>query len=274
MNITDMNIGQTMRLKSGYDMPALGLGTWKLRGGNCQEIVTAAIEMGYTHFDTAEAYENEQQIGDAIKWYDREKLFITSKVSPSHLNRKDLLKACSQSLKKLKTDYIDLYLIHWPNDDIPMRETFEALQSLVKKRMIRSAGVSNFDLHRIQSALTVSQVPICNLQIEYHPYTKRDDIIKLCQQEGITITAYSPLARGKVLNDEIITKIAKKYDKTPAQVTLKWLLQKGNIVIPKASSAEHLKENMRVFDWVLDQADIDKIDGIQTQQRFVDTKYT
>jgi diketogulonate reductase-like aldo/keto reductase len=265
---------KSYRLKSGYEMPVLGLGTWELKGKVCTDTVRKAIESGYRHIDTAELYENEPEIGEALKSFDREKLFITSKAASKNLGRDDLFKACQRSLSKLGTDYLDLYLMHWPNDKVPLSETLEAMQQLVDKRMIGSVGLSNFDMGRIKEALSVSSVPICNLQIEYHPFTHREKLPEFCLEEGITITAYCPLARGKVLNDPTLKKIAEKYDRTAAQVSLKWLVQKGNIVIPKASSEAHLRENMEIFDWELSEDDINSIDNIRNSQRLVDTRYT
>ncbi len=261
-------------LKSGYDMPALGLGTWELTGRTCEEIIPVAIEMGYRHIDTAELYENEGEIGNAIKGFNRESLFITSKVASTNLNGNDLRQACQRSIKKLGTDYLDLYLVHWPNESIDLAETLEAMQELVEQGMIRSVGLSNFEKQRTEKALSISSVPICNLQIEYHPFTKRKELPEFCKANEITITAYSPLARGKVFKNQTLKKIAEKYQKSAAQVSLKWLLQKGNIVIPKASSQDHLEQNMELFDWQLDLEDIERIDNIQNQRRLVDTQYT
>ncbi len=261
-------------LKSGYEMPALGLGTWQLTGQNCIDIVRQAIEMGYRHIDTAELYENEAEVGQALKGVERSELFITSKVGTKHFSRNDLIKACEGSLDKLGTDYLDMYLLHWPNDDVDIAETLEAVNELSKKDMIRSFGLSNFDVSRMEEVISVSAVPISNLQIEYHPFTDRQELPKYCRQERIIITAYSPLARGKVFKDQTLVQIADKHGKTAAQVSLRWLLQKGHVVIPKSSSKEHLQQNMEIFDWQLDEDDIDAIDGIEKDQRLIDTKYT
>jgi len=270
--ISEMN--KPFRLKSGYDMPVLGLGTWELTGKTCEDTIRKAVELGYRHIDTAEHYENESEIGQALKNFDRDKLFITSKVSPKNFAKQDMLKACRRSLTKLGTDYLDLYLLHWPNDDIPIDGTLEAMQQLIEKGMIRSAGLSNFDVERIRQILSVSSVPICNLQLEYHPFTHREDLPQFCQKEEIAITAYSPLARGRVFENPTIKQIADKYSKSAAQISLRWLLQKGNIVIPKASSEQHLRDNMQIFDWKLNREDMENIDDIESRQRLVDTRYT
>jgi len=261
-------------LASGYYMPALGLGTWELTGKTCEKIIPQAIEMGYRHIDTAELYGNEAEIGRSLKGTDRDSLFITSKVASRNLAKEKVLKACRGSLERLRTDYLDLYLLHWPNDNIPLGETLAAMQQLVDKGLVRSVGLSNFDKERIQRVLSISGVPICNLQIEYHPFTQREHLPAFCSRQGITITAYSPLARGKVFKDPTIQRLATELNKSPAQISLRWLLQKGNIVIPKASSREHLRDNMQIFDWRLSDRDMESIDRIRSRQRLVDTTYT
>lgn len=265
---------KTLLLKTGFEIPVLGLGTWELGGQKCRDAVRLAIELGYRHIDTAELYGNEAEIGNAIEDFDRTRLFITSKVASSHLAKKDVPDACNRSLDKLGTDYLDLYLIHWPNDEIPLEETLEAMCELVEKNYVRSIGLSNFDVERTKKAISISSEPITNLQIEFHPFTHRHVLPEFCRDEGITITAYSPLARGAVFKDETLVKIAEKYDKTPAQLSLKWLIQKGYIVIPKASSKEHLVSNMQIVDWQIDEKDMSSIDQIQHEQRLVDFKYT
>jgi len=265
---------QTYKLKSDYTIPVLGLGTWELNGAACEKAVSIALELGYRHIDTAELYNNETEIGRAIKKIDRSQLFITSKVSSSNLHPHDLTEACKASLDRLGTDYLDLYLLHWPNDSIPIEQTMEAMQKLIGDGRVRSAGLSNFDVNRIEAAVSVSQAPICNNQVEYHPYRPRQKIPRFCQEHGITVTAYCPLARGKVLKDATLKKIGGKYGKSPAQVSLRWLLQKGAIVIPKASSKEHLKANMELDGWELSGEEMEIIDALGVEKKLVDSKYT
>jgi diketogulonate reductase-like aldo/keto reductase len=270
----DKALNKSLKLKSGYEMPVLGLGTWKLTGSECETIVRKALEFGYRHIDTAELYENEQYIGNALQNIDRKSLFITSKVANTHLAKNKVLQACQRSLDKLKTDYLDLYLIHWPNDDAALGQTLEAMQQLIEQGKIRSFGLSNFDVERIKKVQNTGDIPISNLQIEYHPLTSRKELPRFCDQQGILITAYSPLAQGKVFENATLTEIAEKYNKSAAQVSLKWLIQKGNIVIPKASSEDHLKANTEIFDWQFEQEDLNRIDNIEMQERLVDTTYT
>jgi len=270
----DAQIPKRLKLKSGYEMPVLGLGTWELTGEECVEIVRRAVDAGYEHIDTAEAYGNESEIGGALEGADREKLFITSKVASENLDKAGVLEACKGSLGRLRTDYLDLYLAHWPNDEISLAETVEGMRQLVEEGMVRSVGLSNFDVERIKKVLSIGGVQISNLQIEYHPFTRRTVLPEFCAREGITVTAYSPLARGRVFENATLMGIAEKHDKSAAQVSLRWLVQKGNIVIPKASSEEHLLGNMDIFDWELDEEDMESIDKIESQQRLVDTRYT
>ncbi len=271
--MTTKTIKKTLPLTSGYEMPVLGLGTWQLRGSQCQEAVQTAIELGYRHIDTATLYENESDIGKAITNYNREELFITSKAPQDSLGRRDLLDVCHRSLEKLGTDYLDLYLLHWPNDDIPLEETLESVQEISEQGRIRSFGLSNFDIERIKKVLALTNVPVSNLQIEYHPFTRRKTLPAFCLQEEITITAYSPLARGKVFENETIRDIAEAHGKNCGQVSLRWLVQMGHIVVPKASSPEHLRGNMDVFEWSLTQEEMDRMDRLEGE-RLIDTKYT
>jgi diketogulonate reductase-like aldo/keto reductase len=255
-------------------MPVLGLGTWELRGKTCEKVVNMALELGYRHIDTAELYRNETEIGKAIRDFDRSQLFITSKVSSSNLRTNDLLEACKASLDRLDTDYLDLFLVHWPNDAIPLEQTMKGMQKLVADGRVRSIGVSNFDVRRMEQAMSVSQQPICNNQVEYHPFRSRRKITEFCQEHDISVTAYCPLARGKVLKDATLQKIAKKYGKTPAQISLLWLLKKCAIVIPKAGSQKHLKENMDLDGCELSGEDIEAIDSLGPSRKLVDTTYT
>ncbi len=265
---------KSLMLKTGYRIPVLGMGTWQLSGRKCTEAVEAAIDSGYRHFDTAEAYKNEEYIGHAIKKIDRSEIFITSKVSPSHFGYEAVLKACRQSLDKLGSEYLDLYLLHWPNDKIRLSETMQAMGELVNRKMIRSAGLSNFDIGRIKKAIDVSPVPICNDQVEYHPFTHRVELPNFCRENDIILTAYSPLARGRVFENSTLQDLAKRHSKTPAQITLRWLTQKGIVVIPKASSIEHLKDNMSIADFELSAEEMQMIDNIKAQERLIDRSFT
>ena len=257
-------------LQSGDTIPILGLGTWNLRGKECTSVVKKAIDLGYRHIDTAEMYQNEEAIGKAIKGLDRSQLFITSKVWYTHLRHNDIIKACNQSLKKLGTSYLDLYLIHWPVNTVPFEETFSALVELYDGGLIKNIGVSNFTQFQIKRALQYCSVPIITNQVEFHPYLYQKDLLEFCGKYNILITAWSPLIKGAVFNDSTLKKIAKNHDRTAAQIALRWLVQKDIIVIPKTRSEARLKENMDLFDWELSEEEVAAIDAIPTQKRLID----
>jgi len=267
-------LNQTYRLLSGYSMPVFGLGTWFLSGSTCERIVRMAIQLGYRLIDTAELYGNEDEIGKAMRGFDRSGLFITSKVSSAHLSTNDLIDACRRSLDHLGTGYLDLYLIHWPNDAIPIEYTMEGMEYLVQQRAVRSVGVSNFDVGRLREAIAASNVPICNDQVEYHPYRPRREIPEFCREHNIALTAYCPLAKGAVLRDPVLTRIGRRHGKSAAQISLRWLLHRGAIVIPKAGSLNHLKENIDLDGWELSVGEMQEIDNIGIEAKVVDTVYT
>ncbi len=264
---------QTKELASGLQMPTLGLGTWTLNGAEGRRAIEAALDMGYRHIDTAEMYENHETVGEAIAGYDRAELFVTSKILPDRLHYDEVIASCDAALLQLDTDYLDLYLIHWPNPDVPMPQTFDALQHLVEEGKIRDMGVSNFQPRRLRRALEITPHPIANNQVEMHPFLYQRELIELCLENDVTVTAYAPLARGAVFEDETLQVIAEKYDRTPGQVSLRWLLHKGCIVIPRSRSEEHLRENMQLFDWELSPTDVAAIDEIPREERVINPSF-
>jgi 2,5-diketo-D-gluconate reductase B len=261
----------TVCLSSGWQMPVLGLGTWRLSGETCTRVVRKALELGYCHLDTAEMYGNHRDIARAIKGFDRASLFITSKVPPGSLRHRSVHRMCEKALRELGTDYLDLYLIHWPNPDVPMEETFRALAELQEQGKVRSIGVSNFSVRRLTEAVGVSEAPIVTNQIEFHPLLYQRELLEFCRSHGVVVTAYCPLARGAVLRNEVITELARKHGRTPAQIALRWLVQKGIVVIPKTSSEERLRENMAIFDWSLPAENEREIDDIGESARLIDS---
>ena len=255
---------ESVKLKSSSEMPILGLGTWDLRGQACVQAVKMALNLGYTHIDTAWMYENQGAIGDALKEVgaDRERLFITSKVWNTHLHFDGVLEQCEESLRDLQTSYLDLFLIHWPNEAVPLDETFRAMKQLSDEGKVQNVGVSNFSVNLLEESQSVSEVPITVNQIKYHPGEQKRDVLQWCNEHRVVVTAYTPLGRGEILVEPALVEIAERLSKTPGQVALRWLVQQGMVVIPKASSEGHLKENTDVFDWFLSEVDMEKVDKL------------
>lgn len=260
-----------IQLASGYSIPQIGLGTWFLSGRECFEAVSTALDFGYTLIDTAAAYENEQDIGKAIEesGINRSTLFLTTKIWYQKLRAKDVVDQCNRSLDLLRTDYIDLLLVHWPNRFIPMRETFEGFEQLVEERKVRSTGVSNFTIRHIKEAQKSTALKLSVNQIEFHPFLYQKNILQYCNDFNISIMAYSPLARGKVLHSELLKEIAVKKEKQVSQIVLAWLLRKNIIVIPKASSDEHLKANIEAINVELTDRESSLIDSISENERII-----
>ncbi len=255
-------------------MPVFGLGTWRLADAECSEMVAAALELGYTQIDTADMYENHVAVGKGLQGFDRETYFLTSKVPPDKLRPEDVVATCERNLEELGVEYLDLYLIHWPNHDIPMEDTFAGFELLVQRGMVRSIGVSNFVVQRLHRAIGISAVPICINQVEYHPMLNQSKLHEFCMKNAIYLTAYCPLGRGEALRLAVIQKLAEHYGKTPAQICLRWLLQKSIVAIPKTSSRERLAENMRLFDWDLAAEDMQRIDDIPLNKRLINPDFS
>lgn len=241
-------------LKSGAPMPLVGLGTWTLRGQEATDAVEAALGVGYRHIDTAEVYGNQRAISDGIRaaGVPREELFIVSKVAREHLRYEEVLAAARQTLADLRTDYLDLYLIHWPNPSVPIRETLVALSELQRKDSIRAIGVSNFTPQHLKEALETGVATIENDQVPYHPHANQEPLRQLCEEQGIVVTAYSPLGRGDIVRNVHVQDLAEASGRTPAQLVLRWLVEKGVVVIPRSRSVRHLRENLDLFGWELD----------------------
>lgn len=257
----------TRKLKTGDEIPVIAYGTWDIAEENVGENVEMALKSGYNHIDTAEGYHNEGGIGEVLKDYDRDQLFLTSKVLPSNLNYESVIKACEDSLEKLGTDYLDLYLIHWPNPAISLRETLEAMKYLSDQGMVKNIGVSNFSVYQLKFALKITPVPITVNQVEFHPWLYQKELLKVCRENDVIVEASAPLMRTEVLKDETINQLADKYDKSPAQIVLKWELQKGIVPLPKSRNKAHVEENLELFDWELKAEDIAKIDNIDREKR-------
>lgn len=259
---------------NGKQIPVIGLGTWELLGNDCINSVKNALKIGYRHIDTAEMYMNEEKIGSVIKDYNREELFITSKLWFENYSYERAIKTCNESLKKLQTDYLDLYLLHWPMKGISFEPAIKALNQLVEEGKILSIGVSNFSIDQIEEANEYSEVPIVNNQVECHPFFRQDKLLNYCIDKGIILTAYCPLGRSKCLNHPLIIEISKKYDKSPAQICLRWQLQRKNtVVIPKSSSFERLKENFSLFNFKISTNDMKILNNIPDQERVINPEF-
>ena len=254
----------------GTSVPSIGLGTWLLSGAECIESVKNALEIGYRHIDTAQVYENEVEVGAGIiaSRVPREEIFLTTKIHREKLEPTAARVSVGESLKKLATDYIDLLLIHWPSADFPFEKTLEVMVKLKDEGKVRDIGVSNFPSDLMRKAMEVAPI-FCN-QVEYHPFLDQSKIIRIAEANGIMITAYSPVARGKVTTNNVINALAEKYDKSPYQVALRWLIQQKQVVaIPKAAKVEHRKANINIFDFELTNDEMQKIFALTGKGRLI-----
>jgi 2,5-diketo-D-gluconate reductase B len=248
----------------GEKVPSLGLGTWRLSGGECTTAVERALSLGYRHVDTAQMYRNEGEVGRGIKasGVDREEIFLVTKVWPSDFSRDDVVRSTRESLRKLGTDHVDLLLMHWPSESVPLEETLGAMRELQEQGSVRHVGVSNFSLRLVEEATRHAEV-ICN-QVEYHPYKVQDELLEQATETDYLLTAYRPIAKGDVLEDHTLREIGKAHGKTPVQVALRWLIQQEKVAaIPKATSEEHLRGNLDVFDFDLSDEEMGRIFGLR-----------
>lgn len=245
-------------------IPQLGFGTYQTGGYECFEAVQQALDAGYRHIDTAMAYENEAAVGRAmeVSSVDREEVFLTTKLKgyPEFLDYEPALEQIEGCLDRLGVDTIDLLLLHWWSPAGDMEQTFAALDRLVDEGKVDHIGVSNFSVEQLQRARDVSDSPICTNQVEHHPYWTNDEMLRYCQTNDVTLTAYSPLAEGLVANDEGLAAIGNRYDKSAAQVAIRWLIQQENVVtIPKTVTASRMGENIDVFDFELTETEMEAV---------------
>lgn len=260
----------------GIDVPEIGIGTYKLFGKECKNIVNKAINMGYRHIDTAQMYKNETEIGDAIRIapVDREEIFLTTKIWHTNLEYDDVLQTVENSLEQLQTHYVDLLLIHWPNEKYSLQKTLEAMLVLRDQGKAMNIGVSNFPMKLVQEVVEELRVPIFCNQVEYHPFIEQFDLLDYSYEKEFMITAYSPLAQGKVQNNSTLNEIADKYGKSPAQISLRWLIEQENVVaIPKASTEEHLRANLDIYDFELTDDEFNQIDELDKTLRLVNPSF-
>jgi 2,5-diketo-D-gluconate reductase B len=247
-----------LALTGGGQMPVIGLGTWQLQGKACIEAVRDALDIGYRHIDTAAMYGNEAEIGEAIAaaGVGREELFLTTKIWTDHFRAADVVRSTDASLRKLRTEYVDLLLMHWPNEAVPLKETLGAMAKIAIEGKARAIGVSNFPGPLLEAAIAASPVPIACDQVKCHVGFGQGPLLKVARRRGVVVTAYSPLARGSLVRDANLRKIAEKHRVTPGQVALRWLIeQEGVAAIPKAASLKNLHENFALFEFSLDPED-------------------
>lgn len=261
-------IRSEMELRDENTIPQLGFGTYRTGGYVCFNAVQHALDVGYRHIDTAMAYENEATVGRAIEVsdVDRDDVFLTTKIKGYRelVEYSRFLEATEGSLKRLGTDYIDLLLIHWWDPKADMEPMFAAMDQLVEEGKVNNIGVSNFSVDQLREAVRLSDSPILTNQVEHHIYWQNNDILDFCRENDITLTAYSPLSEGRLVDNEQLEAIGDQYGKSAAQVAIRWLLQQENVVtIPKSVTPEHIRTNMNVFDFSLTDGEMEEIRSIE-----------
>jgi 2,5-diketo-D-gluconate reductase B len=254
----------------GVTIPKLGLGTWQITGGDCVVAVRDALELGYDHIDTAPAYGNEEQVGQGLhdSGRNRDEIFLTTKLWRDDLSAVGVHDQLEQSLRDLRTEYVDLLLIHWPDPDVALEETLGAMREAHEAGRVRHLGVANFPSGLLREAL--EHAPLICDQVEYHPYLGQPQVLELARERDLMVTAYSPLAQGEILRDRVIGEIAEAHGRSPAQIVLRWLLDQPNVAaIPKASSREHRAANLEVFDFELSDEERGRIAGLERGHRTI-----
>jgi diketogulonate reductase-like aldo/keto reductase len=247
----------------GAAMPVIGFGTSTL--GNCGELVAAALAAGYRHIDTARKYGTERGVGEGIRAarIPRAELFVTTKVSHEHLKAADFARSVETSLRELGVDYVDLLLVHWPNPEIPLRETMGALAKAMRDGLARHIGVANFTVALVEEAVRLCPEPLVTDQVEHHPYLDQSKIADACHRHGLIVTAHCPLGRGRLIHDPTLAVIGRRHRKTGAQVALRWAIQQGIVPIPRSSNPQRIAENLDVFDFALTDGEMGEIGALK-----------
>jgi 2,5-diketo-D-gluconate reductase B len=256
MNVVEAN---------GARIPAIGLGTLSLKDAVCVEAVKAALALGYRHIDTAERYGNEAEVGEGLHQglaaanCKREDMFVTTKVYHDKLTAADFERSLDESLKKLRLPWVDLLLIHWPNPKVPLAETIGALCKAKRDGRTRHIGVANFTSGLIEEAVKLASEPLVTNQIEVHPFLDQAKVLSACRKHGLSATAYCPLARGRVPGNEVLERIGKAHGKSAAQVSLRYLVQQGHVVIPRTAKPDHMAANLAAADFDLTEAEMAEV---------------
>jgi 2,5-diketo-D-gluconate reductase B len=270
----DLTRADTVLTVQATEIPRIRLGPWQRRGHAATDAVRDALEIGYRHVDTARAYGNEAQVGAGIaaSGVDRGDVFLTTKIGPSDAEPRRLKRAAEDSLRALGTDYVDLLLLHWPSHTVPLEDTLQALRELQEEGRIRYLGVSNFPPGMLERALGI--VPLLADQVEYHPFLGQDALLRLVRERDLMLTAYSPLAQGKVARDRTLAQIGEEHGKSAGQVALRWLIEQPHVTaVPKSSSHERRVENLDVFDFELTESDREWIDALRKDDRRIDPSW-
>lgn len=254
----------------GESIPALGFGTYELTGVTCRIAVSRALEAGYRHVDTARMYGNERDVGAAIResGIPRKDIFLTTKIWYEDLSAEGVEREIDAGLRDLGVDHVDLALVHWPNPDFSLRETLGALERQRERGKVRLLGVSNFTPSLVSEAREAAQ--ICCNQVEFHPLLDQTPLLRQCRELGMVLTAYSPLAQGKVLEEDVVQRIAHRLDREPAQVVLRWHMQQGVAAIPRSAEPDHIRSNLEIFDFTLEPEDERAISELARGERLID----
>lgn len=257
-------------LNNGVAIPQLGFGTYKIPSADTREATLTALEIGYRHIDTAQMYGNEKEVGEAIRdsGLDRDDIFVTSKLNNPFHEPEAAHAAFDRSLEDLGLERLDLFLIHWPLPGVgDFVETWRALEEMYRSGRVRAIGVSNFQPHHLRRLLAGSVVVPAVNQIEVHPYLTQDEVRAFDAEQGIATEAWSPIAKGRVLDDPVLVRIADAAGRTPAQVALRWHIQRGDIVFPKSATRARVEENFALFDFELGEADMAEISALNRDER-------
>jgi 2,5-diketo-D-gluconate reductase A len=260
----------TVRLNNGVEIPQLGFGVFLVKPEECVDAVTAALETGYRHIDTAQMYGNEKEVGEAVRrsGLPREEVFLTSKLGNDKQSRDEILRSFDESLAALGVERLDLFLIHWPLPTVSdYVARWKVLEEIYAEGRARAVGVSNFHENHLRNLFDASELTPAVNQIEVHPYLTQDALRSFSREHAIAIEAWSPIARGKVASDPVIGRIAEQLGRTPAQVTLRWHVQRGDIVFPKSVNRARIEENFAIFDFELDESDMAAISGLDRGER-------